>query len=715
MASPKFYTSTALPPSGSRDANGIYLLRTPTGFKAHVVDLTGNFVAQEVDWANVTNKPTTLSGYGITDAAPASGSNNYITNDATLQWSSRNKMFPNSYFALSGQANGDMGMTGLYDRNELTNASLRGTVTLAYTGTAGTATTNGINTWFNAQGDYGVISGTDATTTKIEILVDLGSIQGNYSAALWQPFFAYRINPAGNTFTYYKKITCEVSYDGTAWYAPASGWQTTDFVAAQFPFGHWMGSNAYPTGLPNSSYRYVRFTLEDRVQGNTYNDVWISEIGLRHYSAPYARQYVKTAGDDIWGPLFFHNRLNGAGNFAMFNTATGALIERTPSQVIIDLGLGGVGNWNSAYSDGLVYKSNIGSGVDLNTYTTTGIYLQPANSNATGVLNYPTAAAGILEVASTLYSGTPYVFQRYTTYLAGNPAGHGVYFRTKYNSTWTNWTRVWASNDFAQSDVTGWASLFGQLRSYQNDWQYAPVNGQPRFLWGSINSPVPTLNVMGVSIPSLATGYSSNISLRNGAFWFQTQEAGVWGNWLQIADRAWVMSQGFIPASDKGATNGVCPLDSDAKVPAAYLPSYVDDVLEFVNYDAFPVAGESGKIYVDSETGRSYRWSGSIYTEIIASPGTTDNVTEGAINKYFTDQRAIDACEGSFAPDSHTHGIDEITGLSTALAGKQRLMYAYSPANSADVNGEVNDITYDSDFIYFKLVDGWRRVAAESW
>lgn len=78
-------------------------------------------------------------------------------------------------------------------------------------------------------------------------------------------------------------------------------------------------------------------------------------------------------------------------------------------------------------------------------------------------------------------------------------------------------------------------------------------------------------------------------------------------------------------------------------VPSSQLPSYVDDVLEYSSVSAFPEPGESGKIYISLATGRSYRWSGSIYVEILASPGTTDAVPEGSTNLYFTSARAASA------------------------------------------------------------------------
>lgn len=81
-----------------------------------------------------------------------------------------------------------------------------------------------------------------------------------------------------------------------------------------------------------------------------------------------------------------------------------------------------------------------------------------------------------------------------------------------------------------------------------------------------------------------------------------------------------------IPASQKGAANGVAGLGEDGKVPASQLPSYVDDVVEgYLHTDgAFykeaehttKITAESDKIYVDIATNKTYRWSGSAYVGI---------------------------------------------------------------------------------------------------
>lgn len=99
--------------------------------------------------------------------------------------------------------------------------------------------------------------------------------------------------------------------------------------------------------------------------------------------------------------------------------------------------------------------------------------------------------------------------------------------------------------------------------------------------------------------------------------------------------------------SEKGVAGGYAGLDGSGKVPAAQLPSFVDDVLEYADFASLPGTGEGGKIYVlltphtiGDVTSSQFRWTGSAYAPIVASPGTTDAVTEGSVNKYFTDARA---------------------------------------------------------------------------
>lgn len=83
----------------------------------------------------------------------------------------------------------------------------------------------------------------------------------------------------------------------------------------------------------------------------------------------------------------------------------------------------------------------------------------------------------------------------------------------------------------------------------------------------------------------------------------------------------------YVKLSEKGVTNGVATLNSSGKIPSSQLPSFVDDVIEgtyvsetaFNNSEGTAVTLETGKIYLDSATNKTYRWSGSKLVEISSS------------------------------------------------------------------------------------------------
>lgn len=99
--------------------------------------------------------------------------------------------------------------------------------------------------------------------------------------------------------------------------------------------------------------------------------------------------------------------------------------------------------------------------------------------------------------------------------------------------------------------------------------------------------------------------------------------------------------------STKGQPGGLAELDSTGKVPAAQLPSYVDDVLEYSTKAQFPQTGETGKIYVAKDTNLTYRWTGTQYLEISQSlalgetpstayPGDKGKANRDALNSMHT-------------------------------------------------------------------------------
>ena len=93
-----------------------------------------------------------------------------------------------------------------------------------------------------------------------------------------------------------------------------------------------------------------------------------------------------------------------------------------------------------------------------------------------------------------------------------------------------------------------------------------------------------------------------------------------------------------------GAANGIATLNESGKIPSSQLPSYVDDVVERNNLAESPEPGETGKIYVDLITNRTYRWGGTTYVEIsqsLALGETESTAYSGAKGKANADAIAV--------------------------------------------------------------------------
>ena len=118
---------------------------------------------------------------------------------------------------------------------------------------------------------------------------------------------------------------------------------------------------------------------------------------------------------------------------------------------------------------------------------------------------------------------------------------------------------------------------------------------------------------------------------------------------------------GGIASNLIGVASGICPLDSSSHIAAAYLPSYVAEIITAANLAAFPASGNAAYIYVANDTEKTYRWSGSAYIEISPSPGSTDSVTEGSVNLYYTDTRARAAISATGSGISYNAATGVIT------------------------------------------------------
>lgn len=150
----------------------------------------------------------------------------------------------------------------------------------------------------------------------------------------------------------------------------------------------------------------------------------------------------------------------------------------------------------------------------------------------------------------------------------------------------------------------------------------------------------------------------------------------------------------------KGQANGLASLGSDGKVPAAQLPSYVDDVIDvYATYDvsptnqisniklysdaahANPVIGEAGKSYNDiteGNPGYQFRWSGTTWVPI-----TSGGLIIGEISGT-----AYDGAKGKTTSDELQALKDfnpvRLISINTD-ASKSTLNY--EPANSTGVKG----------------------------
>lgn len=143
-------------------------------------------------------------------------------------------------------------------------------------------------------------------------------------------------------------------------------------------------------------------------------------------------------------------------------------------------------------------------------------------------------------------------------------------------------------------------------------------------LIGAINEVRTTANGAGAAATTTARG---------------TVELATNGEALALSDTSVVITPSNL-GSLANVANGFLKLDGTGKAAAAQLPAFVDDVLEYANQAAFPATGTTGVLYVALDNNKVFRWSGSAYTEISGSPGSTDAVPEGAVNLYYTAARA---------------------------------------------------------------------------
>ena len=165
----------------------------------------------------------------------------------------------------------------------------------------------------------------------------------------------------------------------------------------------------------------------------------------------------------------------------------------------------------------------------------------------------------------------------------------------------------------------------------------------------------------------------------------------------ELGTMAYEASENYLASSLKGAKNGVASLDENGLVPSSQLPSYVDDVLEYSaksGVNGFPNKGEAGKIYVDTSSNLTYRWSGSGYVEI--SPSLA--LGETSSTAYAGDKGATLATNLSnhIGNKSNPHGV---TKAQVGLSNVDNTSDANKPISTATQTALNGKYTKPSDGI----------------
>jgi hypothetical protein len=147
---------------------------------------------------------------------------------------------------------------------------------------------------------------------------------------------------------------------------------------------------------------------------------------------------------------------------------------------------------------------------------------------------------------------------------------------------------------------------------------------------------------------------------------------------LPISTAAAAALAGKVNTSLLGAPNGVATLDASGIILASQLPSYVDDVLEYANFGAFPAVGASGKLYLALNTNGLYRWSGSAYVQVNAG-GASLVLGETAETAYRGDHGKA-AYDHSLLTAGNPHGV---TQADVGLGNVSNLAPADLPLSTA--------------------------------
>lgn len=146
----------------------------------------------------------------------------------------------------------------------------------------------------------------------------------------------------------------------------------------------------------------------------------------------------------------------------------------------------------------------------------------------------------------------------------------------------------------------------------------------------------------------------------------------------------------------KGAANGLAELDANGLVPSSQLPSYVDDVIEGYYYNSkfykesthiTEISGETGKIYIDLDTEKTYRWSGSAFAVIseTLALGTTSST---AYRGDYGNTAYLHATDANRLTTAQSEGLYKIA---TTAEGHIKTVAAVTSTDLSDLGIAITD------------------------
>lgn len=171
----------------------------------------------------------------------------------------------------------------------------------------------------------------------------------------------------------------------------------------------------------------------------------------------------------------------------------------------------------------------------------------------------------------------------------------------------------------------------------------------------------------------------------------------------------------YIKSSLMGAANGVAPLNDSGIIDSTYLPSYVDDVIEgyYLKYGTtyaffkqntadtqYLIIPETGKIYVDLNTNKTYRWGGSTYVEIsesLAIGTTTGTAFDGKVGNDHVNNKSN--------PHSVTKAQVGLGNVDNTADADKSVLAAVSATNDSAGN-RITDTYLRKDAVQSTTLDG---------